>query len=208
MTLGPRTSRDKTMKLGAWLRSVKRMLERGVFPQELSFLLELPLRRLILSPAELVERLALTPASQVLEVGPGPGYYSVAVASAIPHGRLELLDLQPEMLERAKRKLQANGLRNVGYSQSSASTIPFPESFFDVVFLVAVLGEINNREEFLREAHRVIKPGGTLSISEHYPDPDFSALRAVKTLVEEYGFKLVNNHGKSWSYTANFGKSE
>ena len=195
------------MKLRAWLRSVKRMLERGVFPQELSFLLELPLRRLIISPSELVERLALTPASQVLEVGPGPGYYSVGVARAIPHGRLELLDLQPEMLERAKRKLQANGLRTVGFTHSNASTIPFPESSFDVVFLVAVLGEINNREEFLREAHRVMKPVGILSISEHYPDPDFSALDTVKTLVEDHDFKLVSNHGRSWSYTANFRKS-
>ena len=196
------------MKVWVWLSSVKRALGRGVFPQELSFLLELPLRRLILSPAELVARLSLTPASQLLEVGPGPGYYSVAVAKAVPQGRLELLDLQPEMLERAKQKLQKAGVQNVGYTKGNAATIPFPGSSFDVVFLVAVLGELNKRGEFLREAHRVIKPGGILSISEHYPDPDFSSLGEVKTVVEEHGFKLVSNYGKSWSYTANFRKSD
>lgn len=196
------------MKLWSWLSAVNRALGRGIFPQGLSFLLELRLRRLILSPADLVDRLSLTPASQVLEVGPGPGYYSVTVAKAVPHGRLELLDLQPEMLERAKRKLQAHSLLNVGYTQSNAATIPFPDSSFDVAFLVAVLGEIKKRGEFLREANRVIKPGGILSISEHYPDPDFSSLGEVKTIVEEHGFKLISNHGKSWSYTANFLKRD
>ena len=57
----------------------------GTYPHELSALLLIPLRRVVLSPEQLVEQLQLTPSSRVLEVGPGPGYFSRAVARAVPY---------------------------------------------------------------------------------------------------------------------------
>ena len=110
------------------------------------------------------------------------------------------------MLGKAKAKLEAAGLRNVGYTATNAGEIPFPENYFDVVYLVTVLGELDKPSKFLWEAHRVLKESGTLSISEHRPDPDFSPLAEVKSLVETEGFELVCQHGPNWSYTANFRK--
>src|SRR5687767_580184 len=111
------------MKARRYISSVKNALLRGVFPHEMTFLLELPWRNLVLSPQKLVERLALTPASRVLEVGAGSGFYSVAVARRISEGRLELLDLQPEMLKKARQKLEAQGLSNVGYTTANAGSL-------------------------------------------------------------------------------------
>ena len=86
-----------------------RALGRGYFPHQLSCLIDNPLRRLLLTPAQLANRLPLTESSHVLEVGPGSGYFSAELARRVPQGRLELLDLQPEMLAKARRKLQARG---------------------------------------------------------------------------------------------------
>ena len=160
----------------------------------------------MLSPHELAARLGLTPTSRVLEVGAGSGYYSVEVARRVSAGRLELLDLQPEMLEKARRKLEAKGLSNVGYTRADAGLLPFEADSFDALFLVAVLGEVANRKAFLGEARRVLKPGGMLSVSEHLPDPDFSPLAKVKSLVEREGFEFYERHGARWSYTVNFRK--
>jgi ubiquinone/menaquinone biosynthesis C-methylase UbiE len=195
------------MKAIRWVSRVKTGLMRGVFPHEMSFFLDLPWRNLVLPPPKLVARLALTATSHVLEVGAGSGFYSVEVARRVSGGRLELLDVQPEMLLKARKKLEAEGLSNVGYTLADASLLPFKEESFDALFLVAVLGEVTDRKAFLNEAHRVLKPQGILSISEHLPDPDFSPFAKVKSLVEKEGFECFERYGAKWSYTVNFRKS-
>lgn len=195
------------MKAMRWAGKIKNSFARGVFPHEMSFFLDLPWRHLVLPPQKLVARLGLKNTSRVLEVGAGSGFYSVHVARAIPAGHLELLDLQPEMLAKARRKLEAAGLFNVGYTSADAGALPFAADSFDTIFLVAVLGEIAGQNSFLREARRVLKPGGVLSVSEHLPDPDFSSLAKVKSLVEKEGFEFFARDGAKWSYTANFKKA-
>lgn len=194
------------MKVIRWASNLKDSLRRGIFPHEMSFFLELPWRNIMLSPQELVARLSLTSESRVLEVGAGSGFYSSAVAGRVSEGCLTVLDLQPEMLKKAAEKLEAEGLSNVGYALADAGRLPFREHTFDALFLVAVLGEIANRNSFLTEARRVLKPRGLLSISEHLPDPDFSSSAKVRSMIESAGFEFFKLYGRRWAYTANFRK--
>ena len=57
------------------------------------------------NPADLAAALELTGSETVLELGPGSGFFSREVAGRLPRGRLELFDIQPEMLAKARRKL-------------------------------------------------------------------------------------------------------
>lgn len=195
------------MRADRWPSNVKNALMRGVFPHEMSFLLELRWRRVLLSPRKLAARLPLTAGSRVLEVGAGSGFYSLEVARSVTGGGLVLSDLQPEMLRKARRKLEAEGMSNVCYVSADAGRLPFAGDTFDLLFLVAVLGEIGDRVAFLGEARRILKPGGVLSVSEHLPDPDFSTCATVRSLAEGAGFKFLGRQGVSWSYTADFGKT-
>ena len=188
------------------LNAVRTVVGRGVFPHEASFILELGWRNFVLAPRELAARLPLAPSSRVLEVGAGAGFYSAEVARRVTDGRLELLDLQPEMLRKAEARLTAAGFRNVGYTAADASRLPFDDDSLDLIYMVAVLGEVSDGASLLRECRRVLKRGATLSVSEHLPDPDFSRFATVKSLIEPAGFALAARHGKSWSYTANFTK--
>jgi predicted O-methyltransferase YrrM len=61
-----------------------------------------------------IDKIGLSPSDRVLELGPGPGYFSVELARRIPEGRLESLDLQPEMLAKARRALDGAGYGHVG----------------------------------------------------------------------------------------------
>jgi ubiquinone/menaquinone biosynthesis C-methylase UbiE len=175
------------------------------FPHQMSFILELPMRRLLITPSQLADRLHLTKDARVLEVGCGSGLFSVEVARRLPRGHLELFDLQQEMLDKARRKIEAAGLeRIVGYTRGDARRLALATTGFDVAFLVAVLGEIPEPQRCLRALHRVLRPGGLLSITEHLPDPDFSRFSRLRALVEAEGFELSEHFGWPWSYTANF----
>jgi ubiquinone/menaquinone biosynthesis C-methylase UbiE len=116
---------------------------------------------------------------------------------------LELLDLQPEMLEKAMRKLR--GFSNVGHAASDAGVrIPYAADYFDVVTMVAVLGEITDREACVRETFRVLQPGGILAIHEHLPDPDRIGFAELTRLVESVGYRLSRRLGPVWNFTALF----
>lgn len=181
----------------------RRAFGRGVFPHELAWFLELPGRGLILSARTLADRLGLRPDARVLEVGPGSGYFSVEVARRVPQGSLALLDLQPEMLEKAARRLRAEGLTNVTTHPADGAAMPFEDGRFDVVFLVTVFGEIAAQDDFLAEAARVLTPGGLLSITEHHPDPDFEPVDAVSAALRRHGFVPAAPQGWRWAYTLN-----
>ena len=192
------------MSVGEWGKAIRGFFGRGLFPHQLSFVLGSALRRFVLSPGELADRLHLKESSRVLEVGPGPGYFSVEVARRLPQGRLELFDLQREMLEQARRRLERAGLHNVGFTQGDACNLPYGENQFDVVFLVAVLGEVADPATCLRDIHRTLRPGGLLSITEQPGDPDFLPLPTVRALAEQQGFEFIECYGQGKNYTANF----
>ena len=182
---------------------LQRALGRGYYPHQLSWLIDNPLRRLVIGPRQFANRLPLTPSSRVLEIGPGSGYFSVELARAVSAGQLVLLDLQPEMLDKARRKLRA--FSNVGYAASDAArSIPYPDGHFDVITMVAVLGEIPDREGCLREVSRVLQSGGVLAIHEHIPDPDRIPLPELRALLEQAGFRLTRRLGPGWNFTAFF----
>ena len=92
----------------------------------------------------------------------------------------------------------------VGYTQGDALEPPFGDSAFDVVFLVAVLGEVPDRKQCLASKRRVLRPRGYLSVTEHLPDPDFHLFSRLRWLVEEQDFRFDRRFGRSWCYTANF----
>jgi ubiquinone/menaquinone biosynthesis C-methylase UbiE len=109
-----------------------------------------PLRALVLSPGALVRRLKLKPDFRVLELGPGPGYFSPAVARAVPKGKLVLVDVQREMLDMARERLDRQNVANVEYRQGDALSLPAKDAVFDAAFLVAVLGEVADRARALK----------------------------------------------------------
>jgi len=182
---------------------------RGVFPHQFSWLIDNPFRRLIVSPATLANRIIVSESDRILELGPGSGYFSAALAARVPHGRLELFDLQPEMLSKAERKLSAADLRNVGYTAGNASMgLPFPDGHFDVAVLSSVLGEVTHQERCLRSLRRVLRVGGAAVFHEAIPDPDLIRFETLRCLVEATGFEFQRRFGRPWNYTAIFAKSK
>jgi ubiquinone/menaquinone biosynthesis C-methylase UbiE len=164
-----------------------------------------PIRALVLSPDALVRRLLLNPDFTVLELGPGPGYFSPAVARAVPQGKLLLVEVQKEMLDMAKGRIDAQSVVNVEYRQGDALSLPADDASFDVAFLVAVLGEVPDRTRALQELHRFLRPGGLLSLTEMPVfDPDAIPLADLQSKVQAMGFRRCSRHGRLLHCTPGF----
>jgi SAM-dependent methyltransferase len=147
--------------------------------------------------ARLQEALAPSPGERVLEVGPGTGYYTLDVAGWIaPDGRLDIFDLQQEMLDHTLRRAHARDLRNITATQGDARALPYPDRSFDAAYLVAVLGEIPDQDAALRELARVLRPGGRLVVGELFGDPHWVAPGALRRRGEAAGLHFDRRLGR------------
>jgi len=193
--------------IARWRDVLSRLAGQGVYPHELAFLLDLPLRKLILSPRQVAERLHLTSQAHVLEIGPGPGYFSGEVARRIPNGQLILLDIQYEMLGKNRWKLGQTAIKNARWTQASADALPFRPEVFDVVFLVTVLGEVPEPRACLQAIQPVLRPGGLLSITEMQGDPDALSQAQVQQLAHQCGFTPLESFSLFKGFMLNFTKA-
>lgn len=109
------------------------------------------------------------PGSTVLEVACGTGRATVMLAEALgEHSILHALDLTPEMLARARVKLERRGLLGrVKLQTGDARKLPFPDESFELVYNGYMFDLLDADEfmPFVREFYRVLKPGGRLVLT-------------------------------------------
>jgi ubiquinone/menaquinone biosynthesis C-methylase UbiE len=139
----------------------------------------------------------------VLEVGPGTGYYSLPVASWLaPGGRLDVLDVQQEMLDHTMRRAASEGIENISAARADAREMPYPDGSFDAAFLVTVLGEIPDQDAALRELRRVVKPGGRIVVGELFGDPHMVTHGALRERADRAGLRVERKlGGPLWHFT-------
>lgn len=141
----------------------------------------------------------------VLDIGPGNGRYTLAASHAVgPQGRVHAVDLEPRMIARVRERAAGAGVDNVEGRVADVYALPYPEGFFDVVYLITVTGEIPDPLRMLRECRRVLKKGGTLGISELLTDPDYPLRRTVTAWATDAGFRPAGRYGNFFSYTLTF----
>ena len=127
-------------------------------PAALSWLVYNPLRRRYMRPV--LDRVGIQPGERVLELGPGPGAFTVDAARRTgPEGRIIAVDIQPEMIARVEEQVQEANLTNVETHVASAYELPLESERIDRAFLVTVLPEVPDQDRALAELWRVIKPG-------------------------------------------------
>jgi ubiquinone/menaquinone biosynthesis C-methylase UbiE len=173
------------------------------FPPTFSFLLDTPLRDLLLARTDLARRLALEPGMRVLEIGPGGGFYTEALVTENGAIRLVSLDLQPAMLQKVRQRL---GARTPLLVCGSASALPFPDGSFDRILLVSVLGEVPDRAAALRECARLLSTDGSLLIAEALPDADYIPPSVLVREATDVGLAALDRRGAWPSYTQRFGR--
>lgn len=102
----------------------------------------------------------------VLEVGIGTG---LALDYYAPHVRVTGIDLSAEMLREAELRAQKGGLNTLaGLHQMDAREIAFPDASFDHVAAMHIMSVVPEPERVLAEMARVVRPGGSVMIANHF----------------------------------------
>lgn len=164
-------------------------------------------RRFVQRPDVLAERMHLRPGMIVVEIGPGKGNYTKAVAERVmPDGKVYAIDIQESVIERLKKKIEKEGITNIIPKIDDAYNLSFDNESVDRVLAIAALPEIPEPVKVLREFHRVLKPDGLVCLSELLPDPDYPRRSTEKRWAAEAGFELREQFGNFFVYQLNFGK--
>jgi phosphatidylethanolamine/phosphatidyl-N-methylethanolamine N-methyltransferase len=112
-----------------------------------------------------IEGLDIPPGAKILEVGAGTGTSFPAYPA---HCEVTGIDLAPDMLARASRKIADNGWRHLRVLKMDALQLEFPDDSFDYVMAFHVVTVVPDPVRMIREVKRVCKPGGKIVVVNHF----------------------------------------
>jgi ubiquinone/menaquinone biosynthesis C-methylase UbiE len=116
-------------------------------------------------PYKVLRAAGLESGQSVLEVGCGPGFFTIPAARIVGEkGSVHALDISPLAVQRVQQKIEIEGVTNVETILADAAQTGLPDQSFDLIFVFGLAHPIGDLGNILTELHRLLKPAGTLSV--------------------------------------------
>lgn len=145
---------------------------RQLFPPENLGMLEAPDRSQWQKPEQIMDALNIADGSRVADIGAGSGWFTIRLAQRVgPKGVVYAQDVQREMLEATRRRVEREGLRNIETRLGVGTSPNLPSAALDAVLAVDTYPEVDvdDRVVFLKNLAAALKPAGRLGIVNYKP---------------------------------------
>lgn len=172
----------------------------GLFSPEDLGLLEGPDRDAWQKPDRIMDSLGIADGSVVADLGAGGGWFTIRLARRVgPNGLVYAEDVQPEMLEAIRRRVDREGLRNVRTIHGTDNDPRLPAGALDAVLIVEAVHEMRDPVALLRNVRLALKPTGRVGIVDYKmdgggPGPDLENRIDPETVIrhaEAAGLRLI-----------------
>jgi len=125
-------------------------------------------RDFFLPRLNILKEVGIKPGFHVLDYGCGPGSYIMPLAELVGEsGKIYALDIHPLAIQKVQDIASKKRLANVETILSDCQT-GLPDNSLDVVLLYDIFHHLGDRDRVLKELHRILKPDGILSFSDHH----------------------------------------
>ncbi len=151
-----------------------------------------------------IEKMELSPASVVADIGAGTGYYTFAIARKIPHGKVYAVEIQDEMIKYLEQKKIATGSNSVEIIKSTSQSPNLPQNSVDLAIMVDVYHELEFPHEMLQAIKKSLKPDGAILLLEfRAEDPSIAIKPHHKMTIVQANIEMEAN-GFKLSYSGDF----
>lgn len=172
----------------------KRMSDLGFRGMSLAF----KFRDLFAPRGKILGEVGIEPGFSVLDYGCGSGSYIAAASEMVGEsGKVFALDIHPLAVRKVRQLASKKQLDNVEAIQSDCET-GLPDDSVDVALLYDTFHKLDEPDDVLGELHRVLKPGGTLSFSDHHMNED----EADSAVTSGGLFRPSGKGKKTYSFTS------
>jgi ubiquinone/menaquinone biosynthesis C-methylase UbiE len=153
-------------------------------------------RDFLLPRLDVLKEAGIEAGSSVLDFGCGPGGYIMPLFELVgPSGKIHALDIHPLAIREVKRIAARKGIENIETIESDCCT-RLPDNCVDTILLYDVFHDLARPDDVLRELHRIVKPGGTLSFSDHHMKEEQVLARVAGAGM----FRFVGRGKKTYSF--------
>ena len=126
-----------------------------------------PLLPIFRNPYKLLEAAGLKLGQKVVEVGCGPGFFTIPAAKIVEkEGLIYAVDIHPMAIERVKEKIEREGIKNVRPILTNASDTGLPDRSVDLAFIFGLRYIAGGLGNVVSEMHRILKPAGIFSFEK------------------------------------------
>jgi precorrin-6B methylase 2 len=157
--------------------------------------LERPEREKEEHTSKLLPPLKIKPGDHVVDLGAGSGYYTLRLAPMVgAKGKVYALDIQQEMLDLIKRRVNKFRLTNVELVKNTEKELKLKENTIDLILMVDVYHELAYPYETAVDMVKALKPGGRLVFVEYRLEDDNVPIKLVHKMSEKQVLKEMSIH--------------
>ncbi|MEO0341437.1 MAG: class I SAM-dependent methyltransferase [Bacteroidota bacterium] len=131
----------------------------------------------------------------VADIGAGSGYYSFRIAKKLPKGKVLAVDLQPEMLDFIKLRVQEDKISNVEPVQAQEDRPNLKANSIDMAFMVDVYHELSYPREVMEEIVAALKPGGRFILLEYRLEDPTVPIKRLHKMTQKQSVKEMEAVG-------------